>query len=80
MVHIPLNTSASEAMAGRGEVAEPSAVTSSPPAMTVCYDDCGNIISKTGIGDYDYDGIHPHAVTSVDNTAGLIPTAAPSVS
>ena len=69
-----------EAMAGRGEVAETSAVTSSTPAMTVSYDDCGNIISKTGIGDYDYDGIHPHAVTSVDNTAGLIPTAAQSVS
>lgn len=41
-------------------------------SMTYSY--TGNITSKTGIGSYDYNTARPHAVASVDNTAGLIDT------
>lgn len=42
--------------------------------MEMKYDDNGNITSKTGLGNYVYDSSRPHAVTSVDNTSGLIPS------
>ena len=32
----------------------------------------GNIISKTGIGDYSYNPVRPHAVAGIDNTDGLV--------
>ena len=38
------------------------------------YASSGNILSKTSIGNYSYDGSKPHAVTSVTNPDGLIPT------
>ncbi len=41
----------------------------------IAYADNGNIIYKTGIGEYRYDSSKPHAVTEVDNTDGIIPSA-----
>lgn len=41
-------------------------------SMTYSY--TGNITSKTGIGEYDYSTIRPHAVMGVDNTSGIIET------
>ncbi len=38
-----------------------------------------NIMSKTGIGDYEYSSAKPHAVEAVDNTSGLIPEGTQSV-
>ena len=41
--------------------------------MTMCFADNGNIISKTGIGEYTYyDGDRPHAVREVENVDGII--------
>ena len=39
-------------------------------AMTYSAD--GNILSKTNIGQYYYDGAKPHAVTSIDNDHFLV--------
>ncbi|MFN8208935.1 MAG: FG-GAP-like repeat-containing protein [Bacteroidales bacterium] len=44
-----------------------------PAPMTMSYAQNGNIASKTSVGDYSY-GTKPHAVTSVTNLSGLIPT------
>lgn len=41
---------------------------------TVEYAPNGNILSKTGYGDFFYDINHPHAVARVNNTMGLIST------
>jgi len=38
----------------------------------ITYETNGNIYSKTGIGSYTYDTAKPHAVTEVENAAGLI--------
>ena len=38
--------------------------------MNIGYHANGNIVSKTGLGSYSYD--KPHAVSTVDNTGGLI--------
>lgn len=44
-------------------------------AMTIDYAPNGNITSKTGIGGYAYnDSFKPHAVISVDNLSGIIPS------
>lgn len=44
--------------------------------MRLNYASNGNILSKTGIGNYSYDDdLKPHAVIGVDNTSGLIPAA-----
>lgn len=40
--------------------------------LSVSYADGGNILSKTGLGSYSYDSGKPHAVTGVENTAGLV--------
>jgi RHS repeat-associated protein len=48
---------------------------SGPAPLTMTYSSNGNILSKTSVGDYSYNGSKPHAVTSVTNTDGLIPTA-----
>lgn len=47
----------------------------SAKTMEIAYANNGNIISKTGIGNYYYDGNKPHAVASVDNTDGQIPSS-----
>ena len=39
----------------------------------------GNILSKTGVGGYTYDSTRPHAVTGVQNTNGIIPDDAQTV-
>lgn len=45
--------------------------------MTIKYGPDGNILSKTGVGDYSYDAaIRPHAVIGVTNQKGLIPSVA----
>ena len=43
------------------------------------YGSNGNILSKTGVGSYDYNSSKPHAVAAVDNTSGLIPEGTQSV-
>ena len=45
-----------------------------PAPLTMTYASSGNILSKTSIGNYSYEGSKPHAVTSVTNPDGLIPT------
>ena len=47
---------------------------SGPVPLTMTYSSNGNILSKTSVGGYSYDGPKPHAVTSVTNPDGLIPT------
>lgn len=47
---------------------------SGPAPLTMTYSSNGNILSKTSVGDYSYDSPKPHAVTSVTNPDGLIPT------
>ena len=42
--------------------------------LNVKYADNGNIIDKTGVGKYEY-GQKPHAVVSVENVNGTIPSA-----
>lgn len=42
--------------------------------MSVKYSKNGNILSKTDVGNYEY-GLKPHAVMSVDNPKGIIPSA-----
>ena len=39
---------------------------------TISYSNSGNILHKTGVGDYDYAGTAPHAVTSVSNPLDTI--------
>ena len=41
--------------------------------QSVSYDNNGNIIRKTSLGEYHYNTTKPHAVVSIDNTEGLIP-------
>lgn len=42
--------------------------------VNIAYAPNGNILNKTGIGNYEYDEAYkPHAVTAVDNTGGIIP-------
>lgn len=44
--------------------------------MRVEYANDGNIQFKTGVGNYSYESaIHPHAVTSVDNSDNIIPSS-----
>jgi RHS repeat-associated protein len=47
---------------------------SGPAPLTISYSANGNILSKTSVGNYSYDGAKPHAVTSVTNPDGLIST------
>ena len=42
--------------------------------MSVKYSKNGNILAKTDVGNYEY-GLKPHAVMSVDNPKGIIPSA-----
>ena len=44
--------------------------------MRIEYANDGNIQFKTGVGNYGYESaIHPHAVTSVDNSDNIIPSS-----
>lgn len=44
--------------------------------MVMTYSADGNILSKTGVGEYTYDAnIRPHAVVGVENSGGVIPTS-----
>ncbi len=43
-------------------------------AQQMEYADNGNISSKSGLGEFHYGGPKPHAVTSIDNPQGSIPT------
>lgn len=43
--------------------------------QSFCYSANGNISSKTGLGGFDYDGQQPHAVTSIGNDLGYIPSS-----
>ena len=44
--------------------------------MAMAYSPDGNILSKTGVGAYTYaTGVRPHAVVSVENADGRIPTS-----
>ena len=53
-----------------------SVSTGGKQSMEMDYATNGNILSKTGIGSYDYaSSAHPHAVTSVGNEAGFVPHA-----
>lgn len=45
-----------------------------PAPLTMTYSSNGNILSKTGIGNYSYTGPQPHAVSSVDNPGSIIST------
>lgn len=47
---------------------------SGPAPLTMTYSSNGNILSKTSVGNYSYDGPKSHAVTAVTNPDGLIPT------
>ena len=47
--------------------------------MSMTYGSNGNILSKTGVGSYDYNSSKPHAVAAVDNTSGLISEGTQSV-
>ena len=48
--------------------------TSGNTTMNISYATNGNILSKTGVGNYEYDGnVRPHAVTEVENRDGSIP-------
>lgn len=42
--------------------------------LNVKYADNGNIMEKTGVGEYEY-GLKPHAVITVENINGIIPSA-----
>ena len=42
--------------------------------MKISYAPNGNILFKTGVGNFSYDkNVRPHAVTEVENTDGKIP-------
>ena len=48
--------------------------------MSVSFDDNGNILNKTGIGNYYYnENDKPHAVVSVDNSTNLIPGSSQTI-
>lgn len=49
---------------------------SSKCIMEMDYSAGGNIEYKTGLGDYSYSSVKPHAVTSVANEDAIIPSAA----
>ena len=52
----------------------------SQTTLDMTYGANGNILSKTGIGSYEYGtSSKPHAVTAVDNTSGIIPEHTQSV-
>lgn len=51
----------------------PDNIIPTPSQEEINYTANGNIENKTGIGDYYYTGIQPHAVTQVSNEAQMIP-------
>jgi len=62
-----VSTSTATTVTGTGVLTE---------VMNITYASNGNILSKTGVGEYTYnDQFKPHAVISVDNTDGLMSTA-----
>lgn len=65
---VSVNTSTAKSVLETGELTE---------VMHLSYASNGNILSKTGVGNYNYSvSSKPHAVKSVDNTDGLIPSDA----
>lgn len=65
---VSVNTSTAESVSKLGVQTE---------VMHLTYASNGNILSKTGVGNYNYSvSSKPHAVKSVDNTDGLIPSDA----
>lgn len=65
---VSVNTSTAKSILETGELTE---------VMHLTYASNGNILSKTGVGNYNYSvSSKPHAVKSVDNTDGLIPSDA----
>lgn len=67
-----VSTSTATTVTGTGTLTE---------VMGITYAPNGNILSKTGVGDYTYNSTaKPHAVMAVDNTDGLIPSNALSTS
>lgn len=65
---VSVNTSTAKSVLETGELTE---------VMHLTYASNGNILSKTGVGNYNYSvSSKPHAVKSVDNTDGLIPSDA----
>jgi len=47
--------------------------------MSIAYEPNGNIINKTGLGEYAYHPAKPHAVEYINNTAGLLKSNGQSV-
>lgn len=65
---VSVNTSTAQSVSEIGDLTE---------VMHLSYASNGNILSKTGVGNYNYSvSSKPHAVKSVDNTDGLIPSDA----
>jgi RHS repeat-associated protein len=40
------------------------------PAEQIRYDALGNVVWKEGVGNYEYDPLHPHQVTGITDSAG----------
>lgn len=65
---VSVNASTAQSVSEIGELTE---------VMHLSYASNGNILSKTGVGNYNYSASSkPHAVKSVDNTDGVIPSDA----
>lgn len=63
-----VSNSTAQSVSGSGNLTE---------VMRITYAANGNILSKTGIGDFTYNSsLKPHAVMSVANTGGIIPADA----
>ena len=63
---VSVSNSSARSITGSGALTE---------TMNITYAPNGNILSKTGLGDYTYNSNYkPHAVMSVANSAGLIAT------
>lgn len=52
-----------------------SVSTAEKEILSMQYADNGNILSKSNVGDYDYDAVQPHAVSKINNIRGAVPTA-----
>ncbi|WP_422360213.1 FG-GAP-like repeat-containing protein [Reichenbachiella sp.] len=48
-------------------------------ALDMSYDELGNLTYKSDVGYYHYDGTKPHAVSSVDNIGGSIPSTVQNI-
>ncbi len=48
-------------------------------SISVDYGNDGNILFKSGIGQYTYNSVRPHAVTEVENAEGLLPESSQAI-